>query len=233
MAYLYRHIRLDTNEVFYVGIGSFKKRCFDKSKRNKFWKSVVAKTAYRVDIVFNDIDRDIALQKEIEFIKLYGRRDLGKGTLVNLTDGGDEGGGHANKGRKPSEEALRKMSEFQKNRPPRTEETRRKLSEANKGKIVSEETRKKLSIINMGKIKGPWSEIQRKKNKNFWKAQIDTIAQYDLDMNLIKIWDNRIVASEELSIKKDYIRDCLRDRKESVNGFIFKRIVPAEPEVQL
>lgn len=27
--------------------------------------------------------------KEIELISLYGRRDLGKGTLVNFTDGGE------------------------------------------------------------------------------------------------------------------------------------------------
>jgi hypothetical protein len=233
MAYLYRHIRLDTNEVFYVGIGTFKKRCFEKGKRNSFWKNVVAKTPYRVDIIFDDIDREFALQKKIEFISIYGRRDLGKGTLVNLTNGGDEGGGQENKGRKASEETRRKLREAKKNHPPLSEEARKRISEANKGRVVSEETRKKLSILNMGKSKGKWSEVQRVKNKNFWKAKIDKIAQYDLDMNLIKIWDNRIVASEELSIKKDYIRDCIRNRKLSVNGFIFKRVEPAEPEVQL
>ena len=36
----------------------------------------------------DSIPKEIAEEKEKEFIKLYGRRDLGLGTLVNLTDGG-------------------------------------------------------------------------------------------------------------------------------------------------
>lgn len=41
--YVYRHIRLDKNEVFYVGIGSDNKgkylRAHGKEKRNKYWKN--------------------------------------------------------------------------------------------------------------------------------------------------------------------------------------------------
>lgn len=96
--YLYRHIRLDKNEPFYIGIGtkpktysSFEKeynRAFDK-RRNNFWSKVFNKTDYRVDILFESDDRKIIEQKEKEFIQLYGRKDLGTGTLVNLTDGGE------------------------------------------------------------------------------------------------------------------------------------------------
>lgn len=39
MAYLYRHIRLDKNEPFYIGIGSNKARCYTKKTRNKHWNS--------------------------------------------------------------------------------------------------------------------------------------------------------------------------------------------------
>lgn len=91
MAYVYRHIRLDKNEPFYIGIGNdiYYKRARNKSRRNKFWKNIISKTDYEVEILFDNISYDFAKQKEIEFIKLYGRKDLGTGTLVNLTDGGE------------------------------------------------------------------------------------------------------------------------------------------------
>lgn len=92
--YLYRHIRLDKNEPFYIGIGkknkdSIYKRAFTSFHRNKFWKRIVAKTDYEVEILLESNDYQFIKEKEKEFVKLYGRRDLGLGTLCNLTDGGD------------------------------------------------------------------------------------------------------------------------------------------------
>ncbi len=91
MAYLYRHIRLDKNQPFYVGIGSDShfKRANGKTERSQFWRSIVTKAPYRVDIVMDDLSWEEACQKEIEFIKLYGRRDLSTGCLCNMTDGGE------------------------------------------------------------------------------------------------------------------------------------------------
>ena len=86
---VYRHIRLDKNEVFYIGIGKNLSRAFDKRQRNRYWKFITNKTKYRVDILFDDLSKEEASDKEKEFIKLYGRKDLGLGTLVNMTDGGD------------------------------------------------------------------------------------------------------------------------------------------------
>jgi group I intron endonuclease len=65
----------------------------------------------------------------------------------------------------PSEESRRKMSEAKKGKPNGwegkhlSEEHRRKLSEANKGKHHSAETRRKLSEINKGQI--PWNKGKR------------------------------------------------------------------------
>lgn len=95
--YLYRHIRLDTNVPFYIGIGTYKStskyknkynRAFTHNKRNQYWKNVVNLTEYKVEIIFKSDNRDIICEKEKEFIKLYGRKEFG-GTLTNLTDGGD------------------------------------------------------------------------------------------------------------------------------------------------
>lgn len=97
--FVYRHIRLDNNQPFYIGIGKKPKkyntfereyrRAFDKNSRNRFWKFITDKSEYRVEIVFETDSHEEVKEKEIEFIKLYGRRNLGKGTLTNLTDGGD------------------------------------------------------------------------------------------------------------------------------------------------
>lgn len=92
MGYLYRHIRLDTNEVFYIGISkSVKnyKRAYSKSQRSDFWKNIINQTDYKVEILLESDDYEFIKQKEIEFIALYGRRDKGLGTLCNLTDGGE------------------------------------------------------------------------------------------------------------------------------------------------
>jgi hypothetical protein len=97
--FVYRHIRLDTNVPFYIGIGkkpekfsthkSEYRRAFDKNSRSRFWEAVVNKTEYKVEIIFETDCHDIVKRKEIEFIKLYGRRNLETGCLVNLSDGGD------------------------------------------------------------------------------------------------------------------------------------------------
>lgn len=96
--YIYRHIRLDKNEPFYIGRGvvyrdcgpgTRQERAYSKYGRNKIWGRIVAKTPYSVDILYETTDPDEILKKEVEFIKLYGRKDLKTGTLCNLTDGGD------------------------------------------------------------------------------------------------------------------------------------------------
>jgi hypothetical protein len=93
--YLYRHIRKDSNEVFYIGIGkkplrgNVYQRAFSHKRSNDFWKSIVSKTDFEVEIVLESDNREYVQQKEMEFISLYGRRDKGSGVLCNLTDGGD------------------------------------------------------------------------------------------------------------------------------------------------
>ena len=144
--YLYRHIRLDKNEPFYVGIGTVSKterlstdyryfrRAFSVSRRNTIWKRIVEKTDYEVEILLESDDYEFIKQKEIEFIALYGRKDLGKGSLANLTDGGE------NCGSIRTEEAKQKQREYWKNNihpckgVPRTEESKQKMREACKGR---------------------------------------------------------------------------------------------------
>ena len=146
MAVLYRHIRLDTNEVFYIGIGKTIKRAYVKQDRSKFWNSIIEKTDYEVEILFDYLTDEQAREKEKEFIKLYGRRDLGTGTLVNLTDGGDGG---ATKGKVISEKHKLQISKANKGRKFSAEH-RRNLSKAIRGRRLSDEHRKKISEAHKG-----------------------------------------------------------------------------------
>lgn len=148
--YVYRHIRIDTNQVFYIGIGIKYKnkyvRVYDTTNRNKFWRNVVNKTDYKVEIIFDNITWEEAKRKEIRLIKLYGRRDLKQGSLVNLTNGGDGSVGGV-----LSEEHKQKISNFQLGRV-KSEETRKKLSLKHKGKKLSEEHIKNMSKSRKGLI---------------------------------------------------------------------------------
>ncbi len=148
MAYLYRHIRLDKNEPFYIGIGSDSnyKRANDKNLRSGYWQKILSKTEYRVDILFDDLTWEEACEKEIEFISIYGRRDLNNGTLCNMTNGGE-----GTLGRIATEETRRKIGIAQKGKI-NSPETRKKLSIANKGRKHSEETKLKISKAQIGKI---------------------------------------------------------------------------------
>lgn len=101
MYFLYRHIRLDNKKPFYIGIGTTNdggkcweqefQRAYDTKSRNRYWRNIVAKTEYEVEILYHSDSKKEIEQKEIEFISMYGRRDLGTGPLCNLTDGGMSG----------------------------------------------------------------------------------------------------------------------------------------------
>jgi len=102
--YLYRHIRLDKNEPFYIGIGSRSEKEIENGKyirgcssrtRNRYWINIVSKTDYSTDILIESNDRHFIELKEKEFIAFYGRMDLKTGPLCNLTSGGDSGCGRS------------------------------------------------------------------------------------------------------------------------------------------
>jgi hypothetical protein len=85
--------------VFYIGISKERagarchtnlyKRAYTKDSRNKYWHNIVNKTAYEIEILFESKTKEYIVEKEIEFILLYGRKDLKTGTLVNMTCGGE------------------------------------------------------------------------------------------------------------------------------------------------
>jgi hypothetical protein len=97
MYYLYRHIRLDKNEPFYVGIGTKHKdagthrqeyyRSYIFNGRTKAWKNI-AKKGYKIEILYESDSKNIICEKEKEFIKIY-RLKIDGGILYNFTYGGE------------------------------------------------------------------------------------------------------------------------------------------------
>lgn len=142
MAIVYRHIRLDKNEPFYIGIGRNLRRAYRTDDRNDIWNKIVAKTKYDVEILFDDLTWEDACEKEKEFISIY-RRIKDGGILANITFGG-EGGAY-----EKSKEHRVKISNTLKN----------VLKEGHNkgdknpmfGKTHNEDARRNISIKNKGK----------------------------------------------------------------------------------
>jgi hypothetical protein len=149
-------------QPFYVGIGSdsseFYKRANNKTKRNEYWKKIVEKSGYRVDILVDGLTRSEALEKEIEFIKIYGRVNINTGILCNLTDGGE---GTLGSVRTPEQRAkLKGVMGMWMVGKKHTLETKRKMSIRSSN--ISEETRKKLSETSKGRKHSPESILKMK-----------------------------------------------------------------------
>lgn len=87
MAVIYRHLK-SCGEVFYIGIGKYKSRAYQKKGRNVDWNEITDTCNYEVQVLKKGLTWEDACELEIALIAHYGRRDLGKGNLVNKTDGG-------------------------------------------------------------------------------------------------------------------------------------------------
>ena len=146
---IYRHRRLDTGKIFYVGIAVIPTRPYDKKSRNKLWQNIVSKTDYSVEIIGIVDNWDLACELEELLIREYGRKDLGTGCLVNMTDGGD--------GRFGSIFSL---------------ETKLKMSKAKLGKKRPKDIGIKISKNKLGKKHSV--EGRNKKVKALGKKVIDT-----------------------------------------------------------
>lgn len=158
---VYIHIRPDTNEPFYVGMGVVG-RDLHLAGRNNFWKNIVNKNKGKFEskILFGGLSEEEALIKERE-VELY-LKDQGY-KLTNIIECGIKG---RPAGLNHSEETKRKISEGLKGH-----------ISPNKGKKQSKETCDKKSKSMLGKkvrlgIKDS-EETRKKKSEAFKKRDID------------------------------------------------------------
>lgn len=92
--YVYLHRKATTGGVFYVGKG-IGRRAYERRGHTTVWRRTVAKHGYTVEIVQDGLQEWAAFELEVALIALHGRRDLGLGPLVNMTDGGEGAAGAA------------------------------------------------------------------------------------------------------------------------------------------
>lgn len=97
-----------------------------------------------VVILHCDLDERDAFEIEKALIAHYGRQQFG-GVLCNMTDGGEGVSGVM-----MSEQSRAKMSEAKKGKPgrPITPETRAKIGNAHRGKVISAEHRARVGMAN-------------------------------------------------------------------------------------
>lgn len=132
--YVYLHRRNDTGEVFYVGKGSLRPRqktqvcdrAHARDRRNPRWRNIANKHGFSVDLFASCESDEFAQHLERELIASFGRSDLGNGSLVNMTDGGD---GHA--GLLVSPQSRKRRSELA--RRPRSEAWIKSIRHARNG----------------------------------------------------------------------------------------------------
>lgn len=136
-AYVYIHRRKTDGMVFYVGKGSDPYRLRQKTGRNRYWNSVVAKHGWTYEKVAEGLSDQEALDLEISTIAEM--RALGM-PLTNLTDGGEGLRGHVQ-----SAEHIKKRTDAYRGRK-HSDEARAKM----RGRVVTQEVRDKLSLLCSG-----------------------------------------------------------------------------------
>jgi hypothetical protein len=160
--YVYAYLRED-GTPYYIGKGK-ERRAWEQHRSNG--KGVHTPADYkRIVLLHEELTEVDAFDLEIKLIKQYGRQDLGTGILKNRTTGGEGSAntspetnwkkGSARRGKPTSDETRKKLSEANQTREypnTHTKEVRQKLSEATKKswdkrpRTMSEEQKEKIRI---------------------------------------------------------------------------------------
>lgn len=193
MAIVYRHRRLDTNKIFYIGIGKSEERAYSNTSRNYHWRNITKNTKYNVEIVATEISWEDACELESFLISEYGRRDLKLGDLVNMT-----GGGEGSLGRvvKDSTKSIWKKQRFGK-----------PLKESHIENIKNNHASKKEGYINP--LKGRPKESHHFFNKTLTKQHVKKISTARVQKKVAVLGKNPN-SKKVINIKTLEVVDCAK-----------------------
>lgn len=191
----------------------------------------------RHDILFNELTKEEAEQKEKELITIYKSNDKNYGYNIMFES--------SNK-YCHSRETIEKMRNSKLGKK-QSEETKRKRSESLKGHTTAAETREKIRAAQVGKPRTPHTEEWKKNasamftgvnNPNYGKtmsqeqrAKISehtnnkrAVCQYSLDMELIKIYPSIKEAERQTGIYNANICACCKGKKPTMGGYVWRYV---------
>lgn len=164
-------------------------------------------------LLYEGLTKEKAEQKEIELIAKYKSNNPKYG--YNVANGGSHNGMH-------SEETKKKISEKQKGRKP--------WNKGLKTGQLSNEHKEKIRQSELGKKKKPLSEWQKQYlrllktgthiSEKHKKAISKPINQYDNLGNFIRKWDSIVEAQRELKI--NHINRVLNGERKTCGGYIWE-----------
>ena len=169
MYYTYGHYKADSKELFYIGKGKGN-RSHEKDSRSTFWKNIVTKHGYTVEIFARWESEQDAFIHEKFLIECF--RDLTK--LCNLTDGGDGCSGYIWSDEQKAKLKLRI--------PPRL------------GAVLSEKTRKQIGLSQLGVARGPHSK------EHSAKIALAHTGKVKSDLHIEKMTENAILQSSVILV---------------------------------
>jgi hypothetical protein len=153
--YIYLHIKETTGEPFYIGKGK-NSRFISKSSRSKHWHNIVNKHGYNIIFLETNLTEIEAFDKETYWINRIGRTDLGNGTLVNFTNGGEGASG-----RPMNQKTKDILSKINSGRPTSVNQ-KEIVGSRYKGKFGNEHNRsKKVICVETNEEFGSMSEAER------------------------------------------------------------------------
>ena len=250
---MYRFVDPVANEVFYVGKGSGDRvqTHFNAAKRgasghfyNRVRKLLSAGLEPEVEFIWECDDEAEALQKEVEFIALYGRRLDGTGTLCNVTTGGEgcalDGAAlvarnaaisKGLKGRVVAEESRAKISETKKSRYARDPELYEKTAKALAAARQNVDESKRVAAVARSAKNRVWSDESRKKLSDSCKGRrygADVHARISkskmkavLCHNTGEVFQNGREAAKATGVGYKSVWRVCNGEYPSVKGFIF------------
>lgn len=231
--YIYLHIIKENGVVFYVGMGGFDKkeklgsykRAYAKRGRNKFWYNIIQKYEYDVEIIYKNLTNEQCQEKEKELISFYGRRDLNKGTLTNLTDGGEDGK-NVNVGKIPFNKGKSNIELFGEEKAKELSELMSEIHKGNqyrKGKVASQETIDKL--IKSHKNQKPINK--GKSNTEMFGEEKAREISIKISQGLIGNipWNKGVTYNDELKIKMS--ENCSTKKSVIIDGVNYNSIKEA------
>ena len=225
--YLYQHVRLDTNTIFYIGKGTKKlkgntyHRAYTKNSRNNYWLNIINTTPYKVEILEEFETEKECLLKETELIIQYGYSWNNTGILCNIVKDDSE------------IRFLARESSSKKNSKEVHQYSLHGDYIKSFNSIVKAKKEFPCDVYNAASGRTPsaggyqWRFVKYDKLDSYSSEssrvnKSKNVYQYDKQGLLIKEWKGTKQPSEELGIYRGAIRNCLSGIVKTAGGYIWK-----------